>query len=768
MRNLLTALMFVLAAASASADPLKCDLSAYTAANGLTASMDQDTLVVTWAGDQGSELRARFAVDAGQPLIRELAVRKAGGQWAPLGQNLVPEYYVVSGVRRMTTQQGEPLRDLGIDITPQVIEKEKWYAFWDAPLIVPGVAQPREGGRGQAAAANQPPPQPGRGTAPDGPAGRVYGLPRRPEEIRRQNATFNASSCSVKTDGARIEVTFPGLSMGIFSGSLRFTSYRGANLFRMDAVAKTDEPSVAYKYEAGLKGFSTTLMSRVAWRDTGGDPQQYQFGGIKNDARVNVKAKNRLLVAEGRGGSLATFPPPHRFFFTREVDTNLGYVWYRKDSDTNFGMGVRQADGEEVAEYRENFALHNAPPGTWQQMAVYFLASPDAAEPTRQAALALTHGDRFKAVPGYKTMVNHFHLRFTERLRAAGSLDSTFQDLMAMRAIGINIVGLSDFHGDLRGNDTGRGRIEDQRDYALASQKASDKDFLVTPWEEPSAYFGGHYNIAFPKNVYWTKRRDPGQPFTENVPGFGTVYHTGNTEDVQKMLDAEGGYWFHAHPRTKGTTGYPDALFDKAWVKNDRYLGIAFKTGMGEDLSDPRICAYRCFDAIDTMNNLYAASGLRPKYLIADVDTYKKGPEDDLYGGHPVSYVKLDRLPGPTEDWSPILRALRNGEFFVTTGEVLIKSYNVEGTGAKRTIAADVEWTFPLELVEVVWGDGKKVDRQVIRATDLPPNGTKKFSIPFDATGKAWVRFAVWDSAGNGAFVQPIWLKPQASTAGSR
>ena len=32
--------------------------------------------------------------------------------------------------------------------------------------------------------------------------------------------------------------------------------------------------------------------------------------------------------------------------------------------------------------------------------------------------LAFTHGDEFKPVPGYKTFVNHFHLRFTERVRA--------------------------------------------------------------------------------------------------------------------------------------------------------------------------------------------------------------------------------------------------------------------------------------------------------------------------------------------------------------
>jgi hypothetical protein len=233
------------------------------------------------------------------------------------------------------------------------------------------------------------------------------------------------------------------------------------------------------------------------------------------------------------------------------------------------------------------------------------------------------------------------------------------------------------------------------------------------------------------------------------------------------MLDAEGGYWYHAHPRTKGTTGYPDLIFDKEWTKNDRYLGVAFKPGMGMDLSEQRMCEWRCFDAADTMNNMYSGSGLRPKYIIADIDTYQKGPEDDLYANFPVNYVKLDKTPAPDEDWSPVLNTLRAGDFFVTTGEVLIKSYNVEGVGSRRTIAADVEWTFPLSFVEVVWGDGKKIDRQIIPATDLGPFGTKRFAIPFDATGKAWVRFAAWDSAGNGGFVQPIWLnaKPKTTTS---
>jgi hypothetical protein len=728
-----------------AAGALACDLAGYTAAPGLTAAIEQDLLVVSWTGQGATELRARYAINAGQPAIRDLGIRKAGGPWKLLGRNLVPEYRVTTGVRRMSEQQAQPLRDAHVELTPEVIDRNRWYAFWDAPLVLPDGPEMRDL---QARRGGQAPP-----------AARVLGPPRTAGEIHRATASFNATSCSVKTDGASLEVTFPGMSAGVFSGSLRFTAYHGANLLRMDAIARTSEPWVAYKYDAGLAGFETDLMSRLTWRDTGGHPQRYEFGGVPNETIVPVKAANRVIIAEGPGGSLAVFPPPHTFFFTREVDTNLGYVWYRKDADGHFGIGIRQADREENPQYVENFALFNAPPGTWQHMGAYFLASPDAGEPARQAALAFTHGDAFKPLPGYKTMVNHFHLRFTERVRASGSFDTPMQDLAAMKALGLNVVGLSDFHGDLHPTDPGPVRFKDQKDYLEATRRASDKDFLVTPWEEPSAYFGGHYNILFPKNVYWSKVRRPGQPFDETDPAYGSVYHTGSADDVQKMLDSEGGYWYHAHPRTKGTTGYPDLIFDKAWTRNDRYLGVAFKPGMGMDLSEQRLCEWRCFDAADTMNNLYAGSGLQPKYIIADIDTYQKGPEDDLYPNFPVNYLKLDKVPAADEDWSPILKALRQGDFFVTTGEILIPRYRVEGAGNRRTIAADVEWTFPLSFVEVVWGDGTTIDRQIVPATDLAPFGTKHFSIPFDAAGKAWVRFAVWDSAGNGAFVQPVWLK---------
>ena len=146
-----------------------------------------------------------------------------------------------------------------------------------------------------------------------------------------------------------------------------------------------------------------------------------------------------------------------------------------------------------------------------------------------------------------------------------------------------------------------------------------------------------------------------------------------------------------------------------------------------------------------------------PKYVQAITETYENKPGDDFYASGPVNYVRLQALPGP-DDWSSIVDAMKRGDYFWTSGEVLIPNFAVRGTGNQRTVVADVEWTFPLDFVEVVWGDGQKTERQVISTTDLPALGSRHFEIPFDATGKKWVRFAAWDNATNGALVMPVKL----------
>src|SRR3954454_12398330 len=78
----------------AAADAINCNLSQYKPASGLTAAAEQDALLVSWPGQNGAEVRARYAIDGGQPTVRELAIKKAGGPWTTLGRNLTPEYHV--------------------------------------------------------------------------------------------------------------------------------------------------------------------------------------------------------------------------------------------------------------------------------------------------------------------------------------------------------------------------------------------------------------------------------------------------------------------------------------------------------------------------------------------------------------------------------------------------------------------------------------------------------------------------------------------------
>ncbi len=252
--RILPALLLLLAL---RANAATCDLAQYKPAPDLTATSRADAIELSWTGERNEQLRAVFAVQNGQPVIQEFAARKPGGSWIILGRNLSPEYQVITGKRRLSEQQMAPMRELGIQFTPEVVERGKVECLLGRPAAPSPVA-----------------------------AGQQSDLPRKPEEIRRRSATFQTTGCAVKTDGARIEVTFPGVQLGIFSGDLRYTVYRGSNLLRQEVVASTSEPSVAFKYNAGLKGFTITGDSKMVWRDTARAWQQYEFGGAVNQEGV--------------------------------------------------------------------------------------------------------------------------------------------------------------------------------------------------------------------------------------------------------------------------------------------------------------------------------------------------------------------------------------------------------------------------------------------------------------------------------------------------
>ena len=766
--------LFLLVPSAAHADPMACNLSAYKRVAGLVAVNTDNTLTLTWDGDRNQELRLRFGLTGGTPTIQDLAIRRNGGMWATLATNVTPELRVISGVRRISNQQLTPLRGLGVNLTSAIIDQYRWEPFWDAPLDLDSPV-----GRG-----GNPPPGDGVANSP--------GLPRKAEEIKHALAVYRVTSCEVRTNGARLEIAFPGVRVGVFGGTLQYSIFRGTNLIQQDLLATTNEPWVAYKYDAGLKGFTTGNASRVVWRDTASRWHESRLDDVRNGQEVVLEAGNRLVVAQrGASGSIAVFPPPHTFFWAREIAINLGYNWYRRDSDRSHSIGIRQATQEHESENPANFALYSARPGTTQRMTMFVYPSADPAPATFESALAFTHGDRYKPMPGYQVMNHHYHMDLGQRLGQAGNLDAEIPDLVALKALGINIVSQIDsitggggsapvgavYPGAAPvgarganpgaaapaagGAGSGRGGDPLQTRYNSieGAKRHSDSTFLVLPSQEfYGSPLGGHTDLLFSHPVYWLNGRQPGEPLVDQDPRYGKVYRIGGADDLMTMVRQENVLVNMPHPRTKGSTGYPDSIRDLPFFSDPRYQGIGFRWGMGLDLSERRLCEYRCQPLIDDMNNWVADRPIPPKYFLSISEVRHQQPGDEIYSSSPVTYVKLDALPR-TEDHSPIIQALMRGDSFVTSGEVLIPSWSVTGTGSQRTIVADVEWTFPLDFVEVIFGDGTSSDRQIISTSELPAMGRKRFEIPFSAAGRKWVRFSAWDTAGNGAMGQPVKIR---------
>jgi hypothetical protein len=125
----------------------------------------------------------------------------------------------------------------------------------------------------------------------------------------------------------------------------------------------------------------------------------------------------------------------------------------------------------------------------------------------------------------------------------------------------------------------------------------------------------------------------------------------------------------------------------------------------------------------------------KPRYMLAEGDTYTKRPDDQTYPQLAVNYLKLDRVPLYNESWAPIVEGIRAGNFFGTTGEILFHNWSIEGTGAKSTYNATIEYTFPPRLRGVGLERRHANRPSIIKLTDTALFGAKTFKIPFDANG---------------------------------
>jgi hypothetical protein len=218
---------------------------------------------------------------------------------------------------------------------------------------------------------------------------------------------------------------------------------------------------------------------------------------------------------------------------------------------------------------------------------------------------------------------------------------------------------------------------------------------------------------------------------------------------VIEMVRRENGIIYQTHPRTKSSYGYPDKVRHTDYFLDPHYIGAGWKA-MPNDPSSTRQ-GVRALKLLDDMNNW----GL-PKRLLAETDMFHIESSHELYTHMNANYVRIRELPA-FDNYGQMLDAVRRGEYFISMGEVLLPETAIstrDPNEVKATVKA--QWTFPLAFGEIVWGNGRETFTQTFPLDHTRPFGSHTFEWKTSAKNWTWARVAVWDIAGNGAFVNPV------------
>lgn len=690
------------------AEPVAIELAGFDGRSVATVRREAPGLRLTWPVSASEVGEIVFNLEPGRPLIERLAVGPADGSAPPVAllQRMDPVTLLTIGERDLQNPAG-------------------WVAFFDNPPT------------------------------------RAY---------RTVGAVLAKRSVRVTNAGSRTVVRIGDVTAGSFRGALEFTVCRNSPLVFAEAVVRTDEDGRAILYDAGLASGEPDWAG-FAWRDPQGRLQRAPVARSRVMAPVAVQG--RALVAEARGGTgaVAVFPTPHQYFYPLDFADNLGFAWIGASGNAQwrgYGFGIQQPPAGD----RRWVPWCNAPPGSEQRLGVFYLLTRGTAEQALDAVARFTRQDRYERIPGHLTFTSHYHIEHTLELIRTRREQGTAGVprglevpgfVTTFKARGVDIAHLGEFHV---GGTPRLGTAERLAQLKLLHEECarlSDEQLLVLPGEEPNVHLGGHWMSFFPKPVYWVLNRRPDQPFREEVPGYGAVYHVGSADDVLALMEKEGGLMWTAHARIKGSRGFPDAYWDKPYFRSDRFLGAAWKA-MPADLSRPRLGG-RVLDLLDDM-----ANAGRRKFVLAEADLFRMEPDYESYAHMNINYLQLDRLPRFGDGWAPVLAALRAGRFFATTGEVLIPEFSIAGKRSGETLdrpagtgptplRATLAWTFPLAFAEVVSGDGQAVHRQRVDLSDTEAFGRRELQIPVELNQRTWVRLEVWDMARSGAFTQPIFLR---------
>jgi hypothetical protein len=566
------------------------------------------------------------------------------------------------------------------------------------------------------------------------------------------------TNAEVITIGSRTVIRISSVSADKFSGHLEITFYDGSSLFNIAAVVSTSDDATAIVYDAGLVDKKSDWKN-ISWTNT---TDEFVTNQIEStDTARNLAVKYRTVAAKGTHGAIAIFPAPHQYFYPLDEAFNLKFTWYGanyRNMINGFGMGIRQ----DLKGDNRYVPWFNAPPLTKQRLNFFCYLSEKDEQSAFSEIKKFTHNDSYVKLPGFKTMSSHFHNEFVMKVMMANKEMPDVPDFVKVfKKTGIDIVHLAEFHYTAHPQGPDELRLLELKMLYDMCKKYSDNQLLLLPGEEPNEFFGGHWLQFFPKEVYWIMSRKKGQPLFENHPVYGRIYHIGDKNDMLKLLEMENGLAWTAHARTKGSVNAPDVYKEEPFFKSDQFMGAAWKA-MPADLSEPKL-GKRVLDLLDDMNNWG-----EKKTVITEADLFTITPENEMYAHLNVNYLMMDKMPAYAEGWQPVLTAMQKGKFFSSTGEVLMPQLTINNKMSGETISLDksgtanvklkLNWTFPMNFIEVISGDGTKVYHDKIDLSDTRAFGDKLFQFKTKLNGRKWVRIEAWDIAANGAFSQTFYI----------
>ena len=339
-------------------------------------------------------------------------------------------------------------------------------------------------------------------------------------------------------------------------------------------------------------------------------------------------------------GSVACFPPPHQFFFPRDLTDNLKTVWYGREHrglDDRFGFGIRQSErggGSFVPWF-------NAPPGTDQRLGVFYLLSSGNAEQALREDPAL-HPRR--SVPRSCPAITRSPATGTwrppwpassKRPRAGTPTTPDFvgdvQEAWAWRSsTWPSSTATATRRTPARcacrdAGDVRRVQAPLRRRDPVPARRGGQHRASARPGPGKEA---GHWMYLFPKPVYWTMKRAPAQPFVEDRPPLRPGLSRGRRRRHAPAPRARTRAW--PGPRTPGSrarAGRPTSSGTR--ISTSPTAGWGPRGRRCRPTSRTTSWAARGLDLLDDMANWG-----QKKYLPGEVDVFKIDHTHELLRPH--------------------------------------------------------------------------------------------------------------------------------------